>query len=231
MKRHSKPYGCTYQGCNKRFGSKNDWKRHENGQHFLLEVWKCEEPRTKKSSDICGRVSHRRETFKDHLVKSHGLHDHDLDTKMDKCRVGRNCESRFWCGFCEQIVEVQRKGLGAWKERFNHIDNHIHGKGGYSQKDMDEWKYVDPDAPPPVYSGSDTDDDDDLRLAPSDSARLTREPQRSHSRNTVAPKRKTTDIKPDERQAKKTRHDQPLRSGVISCVSMPLPTWSPGSRD
>lgn len=216
-KRHSKPYGCTYQGCNKRFGSKNDWKRHENSQHFLLEVWKCEEPLTNKSSESCGKVSHRRETFKDHLIRYHGLHGRIVDTKLDKCRVGRNCEARFWCGFCEQIVEIQRKGLGAWTERFNHIDNHIHGKNGSVQKDMDEWKSVDPDAPPPSYgSGSDTDDDDGLRLAPPHSAWPTREPRQGYTRNTETSKRKRIDMEHDERQLKKARQDQPL-SGVISC--------------
>lgn len=158
-------------------------------------------------------------------MKFHGLHGHEVDTKLDKCRAGRTCESRSWCGFCEKIVETPRKGLmSAWTERFNHIDNHIHGKNGFAKRDMDEWKYVDPDVSPPLYSGSDTDDDDDgLPVGPPDSARLTREPQQGHSRNTVASKRKTTDIEPDERQTKRARRDQPLRSGVITCVSQPLP--------
>ena len=120
-------------------------------------------------------------------------------------------------------METQGKRLEAWKERINHIDNHIHGKNGYSQKDMDEWKYVDPDASPPFCSGSDTDDDDGLRLTPSDSARLTRESQQGHGLSTAASKRKTTDVEADERKIKRARRDQPLRSGVISCVSKPLP--------
>lgn len=164
-------------------------------------------------------------------MKSHGVHGRDLDTKLDKCRVGRNCEGRFWCGFCERIVEIPRKGLGAWKERFNHIDDHIHGRIGHLPRDMDEWKCVDPDAPPHLCSGSDTDDDDSLPLAPPDSTRLTGEPQQGHSHNTVASKRKTTDIEPDERKIKRARRDQPLRSGVISCVSKPLPYRCPSSRD
>lgn len=32
--RHERPFGCTYETCTKKFGSKNDWKRHEHTQHF-----------------------------------------------------------------------------------------------------------------------------------------------------------------------------------------------------
>jgi hypothetical protein len=42
MKRHQKPYACTrVPGCDKRFGSKSDWKRHENDQHIQLQFWRC----------------------------------------------------------------------------------------------------------------------------------------------------------------------------------------------
>ncbi|KAF2212455.1 hypothetical protein CERZMDRAFT_106186 [Cercospora zeae-maydis SCOH1-5] len=33
IKRHTRPYGCTFSLCNKTFGSRNDWKRHELTQH------------------------------------------------------------------------------------------------------------------------------------------------------------------------------------------------------
>ncbi|KAM3415704.1 hypothetical protein BST61_g9218 [Cercospora zeina] len=33
IKRHTRPYGCTFPLCNKIFGSRNDWKRHELTQH------------------------------------------------------------------------------------------------------------------------------------------------------------------------------------------------------
>ncbi|RYP55378.1 hypothetical protein DL768_000133 [Monosporascus sp. mg162] len=110
-KRHSKPYGCTFPTCNKRFGSKNDWKRHENSQHFLLEVW-------------------------------------------------RNCEARFWCGFCQAIIESKQKGLGAWSERFDHIDNHFAGRNNFTRKEISDWKNVDPDQPSKDLSAPDSDDSD-----------------------------------------------------------------------
>jgi len=30
----------------------------------------------------------------------------------------------FWCGFCVELINF-KKGLLAWDERFNHIDDHF----------------------------------------------------------------------------------------------------------
>jgi hypothetical protein len=43
MKRHDRPYGCTFSACNKTFGSKHDWKRHENSRHIFAQAGPCEE--------------------------------------------------------------------------------------------------------------------------------------------------------------------------------------------
>ncbi|KAI1107125.1 hypothetical protein F4804DRAFT_242093 [Jackrogersella minutella] len=140
-KRHLKPYGCTFQDCNKKFGSKNDWKRHENSQHYMLEFWRCDEKQIDESSEPCGKVLDRRELFKQHLGTCHHIKDPALlDTKLEKCRVGRNCEVRFWCGFCQEIIEVRKKGKEAWAERFNHIDDHYHGRNNQAKKEISDWK-------------------------------------------------------------------------------------------
>lgn len=146
MKRHEKPYGCTFEGCNKRFGSKNDWKRHENSQHFLLEIWKCDFQATQGIPQQCGKVSHRRETFRQHLVNSHQLDTPTIDRKLDECRVGRTCEANFWCGFCEKIINIGSQGTEAWTKRYDHIDDHIAGRNNLPQKQMDDWKSVDSEA-------------------------------------------------------------------------------------
>ncbi|KAI0972294.1 hypothetical protein F4678DRAFT_471837 [Xylaria arbuscula] len=136
-KRHEKPYGCTMPDCNKRFGSKNDWKRHENTQHFQLEMWGCDE-------ESCEKLCHRREMFRAHLEKDHQIADQTiLDAKLEKCRVGRNCEARFWCGFCQKIVEIKQKGQQAWAERFDHIDEHFSGRNDRARKKISEWKSFD----------------------------------------------------------------------------------------
>ncbi|KAM7204113.1 hypothetical protein V8F33_001748 [Rhypophila sp. PSN 637] len=137
QKRHDKPYACTYDTCDKRFGSKNDWKRHENSQHFQLECWRCNEKAKDSVDGLCGKVCHRRETFTNHLEKDHGLDQKAIEAKWTTCRVGRNCETRFWCGFCKAVVDLEgRNG------RFNHIDEHFNGKNGKAKADISEWKNV-----------------------------------------------------------------------------------------
>ncbi|KAI0143071.1 ornithine decarboxylase antizyme-domain-containing protein [Xylariaceae sp. FL1272] len=159
-KRHEKPYGCTQPDCDKRFGSKNDWKRHENTQHFMLESWRCEEKKSNLENEPCERVSYRRENFKNHLEVDHGITDqHTLERKMEKCRVGRNCEARFWCGFCGKIVEIKQKNMQPWVERFNHIDEHFTGKNQRQAQEIGEWKNFDPTQP---KKGSPLDDSDSI---------------------------------------------------------------------
>ncbi|KAK4200650.1 hypothetical protein QBC40DRAFT_173286 [Triangularia verruculosa] len=144
QKRHAKPYACTFAKCDKRFGSKNDWKRHENSQHFQLEIWRCTEPvYNHSSSDFheCSKVCHRRESLKSHLERDHGFQDAAaVEKKLADCRLGRNFESRFWCGFCVKTIEPQGSGGPAHSERFDHIDRHFMGKQGFEKADIKDWK-------------------------------------------------------------------------------------------
>lgn len=121
--RHKRPYGCTTPNCNKRFGSKNDWKRHENTQHSMLEIWKCEE----------GGL--------DQVEKAYRIYDQNkLEDKLEGRRVGQNCEVRFWCGFCQDIIEIKKMVLEARTERFDHIDDHICGRNGKQKRAISEWE-------------------------------------------------------------------------------------------
>ncbi len=143
QKRHAKPYHCTYANCEKSFGSKNDWKRHENSQHYQLEIWRCAE-RAADNLPQCGKVCHRRESLQAHLRKDHGIHDLVvLDKKLADCRMGRNFGSRFWCGFCQITIEPTGRAA-AHSERFDHIDAHFNGKG-MPKADIRDWKHVDAD--------------------------------------------------------------------------------------
>lgn len=157
MKRHMKPYGCTFESCRKTFGSKNDWKRHENSQHFHLETWRCSLPHSSISSlppsqsgpslpseaPTCAKVCYRRLSFLEHLKSSHSdffkaVDEKEINKKVDECRIGRNCQARFWCGFCKKLVDLKRKGLDAWNERFDHVDNHFMGRG-VEEKRIEDW--------------------------------------------------------------------------------------------
>lgn len=130
QKRHNRPYGCTYTSCEKSFGSKNDWKRHENTQHYQVEAWRCREVSLISKIGQCAKVVHRREQFQDHLKEHHRIDDEDyIRAQTKRSRIGRNGQSGFWCGFCREIITLKKRGLEAWDERFSHIDD-LHFKKG-----------------------------------------------------------------------------------------------------
>lgn len=130
-----------------KFGSKNDWKRHENSQHIQDEIWRCtEEPIDRPGQQECGKVCYRRESLKSHLTKDHGIHDLvTLDKKLAECRMGRNFESRFWCGFCQKTIEPTGRGGPVHSERFDHIENHYNGRDGLAKVDINDWKHIEHD--------------------------------------------------------------------------------------
>jgi hypothetical protein len=140
MKRHERPYGCTYYKCKKTFGSKNDWKRHESTQHSQLETYNCLEPG-------CDRVCCRRESFKTHMKDDHGkINEQILEDIIDKSRIGRHCDPQFWCGFCAEVVQIEIKGkqgpVNMWTKRCDHIDSHLFGKDGLVKKHREEWQHI-----------------------------------------------------------------------------------------
>ncbi|PGH10782.1 hypothetical protein AJ79_05255 [Helicocarpus griseus UAMH5409] len=150
MKRHDRPYGCTYPRCTKKFGSKNDWKRHENTQHFQLQCWRCpvvirtdavnnkdetlmEEPnhedlpealRLNTTGEIsCASLFDRADKFSQHLQCDHGYNETEARVTVKENKIGRNGQFKFWCGFCRKLISLRKEGLDAWDERFDHIDN------------------------------------------------------------------------------------------------------------
>ena len=155
-KRHSRPWGCTDANCTKTFGSKNDWKRHENSQHYQLETWRCHEPSATSKINQCAMIFSRRDPFQAHLRKDHGISDEgDIRDQCRKRRIGRNWQNGFWCGFCKDIIKLQTRGLEAWDERFNHIDD-LHFKQG---KNIEDWYPMDKDIPKGKLRLEDLQDD------------------------------------------------------------------------
>jgi hypothetical protein len=138
MKRHTRPYGCTYPNCHKKFGAKSDWKRHENSQHFQLESWRCQLP-THAAEDQCGELFYQDTIFRAHLKDEHEISSNDLVEKQVKLRkIGKNGQGQFWCGFCKDIVKLEKKRNEAWDERFDHIDGHFNKDG----RRIEEWLCV-----------------------------------------------------------------------------------------
>ncbi|KAH7076763.1 hypothetical protein BKA63DRAFT_289270 [Paraphoma chrysanthemicola] len=138
MRRHEKPYGCTYPKCTKRFGAKSDWKRHENSQHFQLEAFRCRLPSI-VSDKICGEHFFRVSAFKEHLKTQHKMDNaENQETEARARRIGKNCQQQFWCGFHNDIIVLNEKRNAAWDERFDHIATHFEKES----KSIDDWVCV-----------------------------------------------------------------------------------------
>lgn len=126
IKRHTRPFGCTFYKCHKSFGSKNDWKRHENSQHFQIEMFRCHISDSSKRHGVCAKIFYARSAFEEHLRDGHKISDDRLvSDHLQEGRIGRGHQGRFWCGFCKKILPLREQGVPGWDERFNHIDNHF----------------------------------------------------------------------------------------------------------
>ncbi|KAL3465382.1 hypothetical protein BJX64DRAFT_64868 [Aspergillus heterothallicus] len=136
MKRHERPYGCTFPKCDKALGSKADWKRHELSQHFGVQSWQCTLLDLVQEDALCARLFDQQDTYVQHLKTQHQVHDEaGVQESICKNRLGWNGEPQFWCGFCRDTIHVRGMGLEAWNQRANHIDIEHFQKG----KRINEW--------------------------------------------------------------------------------------------
>ena len=144
-KRHWKRFQCPFPDCNLRFGTKDDWRRHDSRCHYQLGFWKClfgGHPSCRAAYDL--------KTFEEHLDNVHlNLITNSRDTPEDpyitlqkailsdstrrgkflkRCHNGQNnCEDNFWCGFCRRMIRIEDAdfGLKAMNNRVDHIANHF----------------------------------------------------------------------------------------------------------
>lgn len=109
-------------------------------------MWKCDE--VVKGGRICPKACHRREVFERHLEVDHKIvEQEERDARQERCRVDRNSNTKFWCGFCEEVKEVDpRSGTGAWSERYDHIGNHFTGGSSFEKRDIKDWISPDSDS-------------------------------------------------------------------------------------
>ena len=136
LKRHCRPYGCTYPNCYKKFGAKSDWKRHENSQHFQQEVFRCDY--LSRSGERCGRHYYRMAQFQDHLECAHNIASKDdVQNILTRCKIGKDCQVQYWCGFCCEIKTLKARDNEAWDERFDHIAHHFERDS--PKKCIDDW--------------------------------------------------------------------------------------------
>ncbi|PGH17057.1 hypothetical protein AJ79_01441 [Helicocarpus griseus UAMH5409] len=126
-------YACTQ--CFTEFKNREEWTRHENTQHFQLQAWRCPQPSVIPPSTIspstthptteCSQLFHQREAFEEHLSTVHGCEKTTVGAMVAASVIGRNGQRQTWCGFCRKLVPLQKEGLEAWEERFNHFEEHF----------------------------------------------------------------------------------------------------------
>ena len=73
------------------------------------------------------RLFYYRYAYITHLQSVHSVSDDMVDQQIREQRIGWNCQSRFWCGFCGKIVLLQKKGREGANEWFDHIEGHFGG--------------------------------------------------------------------------------------------------------
>ena len=89
-------------------------------------------PDTRK---VCGKHFYRPDAFKDHLTTEHGVSLKDMGLVLKQSKIGKNCQTQHWCGFCQVIRPLKEKRNDAWDERFDHIAYHFEKE----KKSIDEW--------------------------------------------------------------------------------------------
>ncbi|SMR42681.1 unnamed protein product [Zymoseptoria tritici ST99CH_3D1] len=139
LKRHTKPYGCTFPRCSQKSGSRGDWKRHENSNHYMATMWRC--GRRKMNGSVCvRRPFQREESLRDHLRGlEHGMEDEvEVERAVEEGKLGEEGKGQFWCGFCCAVV-MQREGEeSAWAARLRHVGDHFDKE----RLSIDEWVCV-----------------------------------------------------------------------------------------
>lgn len=148
MKRHERPYGCTFYRCHKRFGSKNDWKRHESGQHNLSDVWYSEGAAGNHANQPA-----RQSQLPDDYPQRSGQAAYESASAAAATAEGAfggtkgrdgpfPPASSFWCGFCRQLMSVGGPSAGRCDQRFHHIDDHFMGRHRFSKQSIGSWVHV-----------------------------------------------------------------------------------------
>lgn len=128
MKRHTKPYGCVWDGCGKAFGSKNDWKRHETTHQEVEGGWRCDgqhgagcqawQALDTRPYEECAQQ------YGNHLLDN-GVPPNALGEVMQRCFIPKGHKGAFWCGFCERVVPLSGEEGSRTEERISHIDRHF----------------------------------------------------------------------------------------------------------
>lgn len=124
MKRHTRPYVCTFPSCTSRHGSRSDWKRHEETQHVIQGSWLCTARLPGGSKCFTNFTSEP--ALRSHLSVTHRIPTLQITSQLcENMHLGEEGVGRFWCGFCQDIVSQEpHRGYDHKEMRMQHIGDH-----------------------------------------------------------------------------------------------------------
>ena len=147
LKRYEpRPYQCTL-GCGKNFDKRADWRKHEE-INYPQEAWICQETSCcDKSMSDPGKISYRKDKFKQHYSNAHrGV---DLESHYDSSHLLVASTFPRKCGFCTTHQFVN------WQDRITHIGDHFFNDG----YDMTRWRLI---SDKKEHDGDNDDDDEEF---------------------------------------------------------------------
>ncbi|KAM3418206.1 hypothetical protein BST61_g4210 [Cercospora zeina] len=135
LDRQPNTFPCIFAvyGCERRFSSKNEWKRHIQTKHVITEDWWCQ---------LCqpGASFNRKDLFMQHILRMHSSkRESDAisrggakakseaqrrheDTEAQRCyRTLRQPPGSSRCVVCKQAF----RGPGGWEQCLDHIGRHL----------------------------------------------------------------------------------------------------------
>ena len=107
------------------FHNEKEWKTHE-GTEYQQATWRCNEANPQSKIGQCAELFYRQNSFKTHLQDDHQIEDIGyISEQCTKCHIGRNGQTRCWCGLCQKTIELKKRGVEAWDKRQDHVKVHL----------------------------------------------------------------------------------------------------------
>jgi len=155
---NERPYACTSR-CGSNFRQKAAWKRHEEinrpPEFWLCHLQACHRQPEKRP------VFFRKDHFRNHLSKDH-TNTSVKEADIAACRMPIKSNFSKYC-----IFRRCNKKFKTWKERIDHIADHLKGPWKMSQ-----WRDPESDVEPPkdtAVEASDSDSESDTTAHEDDS--------------------------------------------------------------
>jgi hypothetical protein len=111
---------CTSPNCDKSFGNRSGWDRHEAGVHHWPHVWVCKLDEENQTVHKNGetRIFYRHDNLLAHLKRAHKPEQIIRGSTYTRSVNPDSSPAALWCGFC-------RLSLPDWETRQSHVAGHL----------------------------------------------------------------------------------------------------------